>query len=153
MIWTTNYYWFASISWWWIAFYTANGKLTDVNLTVTILLFLFPKQILLKADRSCILQGHFTGTNFFISTLKNLRLFESFISLRKIFHKQYVLGLPSTPIHLYLFSHQNVHFSQVIMWFLTPTHIQIFLHFLIKNHVKTGIQGNNLHIFLWHFKI
>ena len=130
MIWTTNYYWFASISWWWIAFCTANGKLIDVNLTVTILLFLFHRQILLKVDKFCIVYtGHFNGTNFFISTLKNLRLFESFISLRKLFHKQYVLGLPSTPIHLYLFSHQNIHFSQVIMWFLTPTHIHIFYTF------------------------
>ena len=59
------------------------------------------------------------------------------------------LGLPSAKIHLYPFSHKNIHFSQVAMRFLTPTDIHIFfLHFLIKKTPKIGIQGNNLHILI-----
>ena len=68
--------------------------------------------------------------------------------------KQYVFGLASAKINLHLFSHQNTNLSQVTMWFLTSTHIHIFLHFLIKKTpLKIGIQGNNLHIFLWHLNI
>ena len=39
------------------------------------------------------------------------------------------------------------------MQFLTPTHIHIFLPFLIKSTPKIGIQANNQHIFPWHLKI
>ena len=40
------------------------------------------------------------------------------------------------------------------MQFLTPTHIHIvFTLFNQKSPLKTDIQGNNLHIFLWHLKI
>ena len=39
------------------------------------------------------------------------------------------------------------------MRFLTPTHMHIFLHFLIKKgSLKMGMQGNNLGIFLWNLK-
>ena len=40
--------------------------------------------------------------------------------------KQYVLELLIAKIHLYPFSHQKIHFSEVTMQFLTPTHIHNF---------------------------
>ena len=67
---------------------------------------------------------------------KSLRLIEIGIKVKVLFSgnlvrcekkEQCVLGLPSTKIHSYLFSHQNIHFSQVTMRFLTPTHIHISL--------------------------
>ena len=42
------------------------------------------------------------------------------------------LGYLAPKLTYTLFSHQNINFSQVTMRFLTPTHIHIFLHFLIK---------------------
>ena len=58
------------------------------------------------------------------------------------------LGHHAPYFHLYPFSHQNIHFSQKKMRFLTPSHKHIvFTLFIEKNLLKMGIQGNNLDIF------
>ena len=68
---------------------------------------------------------------------------------------QYVFGLPRTPKSLIpFFTSKHTFFTSNNAIFNIITHTHFFLYFLIKqNPLKIGIQGNNLHIFLWYLKI
>ena len=80
---------------------------------------------------------HASGTGVFLWILQNLKntLFYRTPLGDCFWNGQwYVLGLPSAKNHSYPFSHQNIHFSQVTMWFLTPTHIHTF--FALFNQKK-----------------
>ena len=48
---------------------------------------------------------------------------------------------------------KHIFFASNNVIFNTNTHTHSFTLFNKKNPLKIGIQGNNLHIFLWHLKI
>ena len=63
------------------------------------------------------------------------------------------LGHHAPYFHLYPFSHQNIHFSQKKMRFLTPSHKHIvFTLFIEKKPPKYGYTRKQPTHFLWDFK-
>ena len=68
--------------------------------------------------------------------------------------QQYVFGLPRAKIYLYpLFTTKHKFFTSKNAIFNINTHTHFFTLFNQKTPIKVGIQGENLHIFLWQLKI